>query len=106
MPVNINFPAFTDCHSRLASKEAANQFFSAIEVPDAGPGTSGVMEQCPNIPILVPVATVYANVTIINADGSQSQVNVVTQAAFDQLYAAMQTLLANLKSSGIMVGGA
>lgn len=102
MPIPISFTEFTDEEVFLANREAANEFFGDITVPDATDSTFGVVKKSVNLPALA--AATYVSIPIMLADGSIETTQVVSKAAYDLLQAKMTALLVAMKSAGIMVG--
>lgn len=102
MPTPINFTEFTDEVVLWENKDAVNQFFSDITVPDATDSTAGVMTKAANVS--APVDITYLTINVTDETGTVTPYVVVSKSNYDELKSKVVSILLAMKAAGIMVG--
>jgi hypothetical protein len=111
MPATLTFTQFTDTRLIFANREAANAFFGAITVAEAGASSAGVISQkAANVTFTyVAPSDTHVIMPLMQADGSMVTKNLCSFEQFELLRAqleglntAFQAALTALKTAGVM----
>lgn len=103
MPIKINFTTFTDPLVAWANKQALNQFFNDITVPDATTLSKGVVTQLPNILNGGSIALTYVNLNVVDEHNNVVTTQVPDRASFLALYNSYISFILLAKAGGLIL---